>query len=287
VEGRLRILSPHIDGFRSWLQRNGYQPTTIVEVVRLLACWADWLQASGFTLDNIIAGFDASAALFKGSKTIRAPHGAGALFIRYLREQGALPPRLVPASPTKIWPILGAFRTWMRGQRGVADSTLDTYQTSLVDLLKILGDDPKAFTAQAVRAFVLERTKPHSRGRAKTIATSTRAFLRYLVATGQCPTGREYAVPRFANPVAEHKASLAQCRELLVEFIGTVGVLVVGVTVFPRQFFQLGFQLLDQLGLFGGRRMLAALPLITVRFGIERNLNPFPALATHGLGFRF
>jgi integrase/recombinase XerD len=87
----------------------------------------------------------------------------------------------------------------MRGQRGVTDSTLDTYQTTLVDLLKILGDDPKAFTAQAVRAFVLERAKPHSRGRAKTIATSTRAFLRYLVATGQCPAGRDYAVPRFAN----------------------------------------------------------------------------------------
>jgi hypothetical protein len=199
VEGRLCVLSLHIDGFRSWLQRTGYQPTTMVEVVRLLACWADWLQSSGFTLDNIVAGFDASAAVFKGSKTIRGPRGAGALFIRYLREQGALPPPLVPPSPTKIWPILGAFRTWMRGQRGVTDSTLDTYQTSLVDLLKILGDDPKAFTAQAVQAFVLERAKPHSRGRAKTIATSTRAFLRYLVATGQCPTGRDYAVPRFAN----------------------------------------------------------------------------------------
>jgi site-specific recombinase XerD len=87
----------------------------------------------------------------------------------------------------------------MESQRGVTDSTLDTYQTTLVDLLKILGDDPKAFTAQAVRAFVLERAKPHSRGRAKTIATSTRAFLRYLVATGQCPAGRDYAVPRFAN----------------------------------------------------------------------------------------
>jgi site-specific recombinase XerD len=87
----------------------------------------------------------------------------------------------------------------MRGQRGVADSTLDTYQTSLVDLLKALGDDPKAFTAQAVRTFVLERAKPHSRGRAKTIATSTRAFLRYLVATGQCPAGRDHAIPRFAN----------------------------------------------------------------------------------------
>jgi len=199
VEGRLRVFSPHVDGFRSWLQRNGYRPTTIVEVVRLLACWAEWLEAAGFNLHNIVAGFDASAAIFKGSKTIRAPRGAATLFIRYLREQRMLPPLPVLRSPTKRWPILGAFRSWMRTQRGVADSTLDTYQTSLVDLFKALGDDPKAFTAQAVRAFVLERAKPHSRGRANTIATSTRAFLRYLVATGQCPAGRDHAIPRFAN----------------------------------------------------------------------------------------
>jgi site-specific recombinase XerD len=199
VEGRLRFLGAHVDGFRSWLRHNGYRPTTIVELVRLLACWAEWLQAAGFTVDNILAGFDASAAAFKGGKAIQAPRGAGALFIRYLQEQGALPLPPKPPSPMETWPILGAFRTWMRSQRGVTDSTLDTYQTTLVDLLKILGDDPKAFTAQAVRAFVLERAKPHSRGRAKTIATSTRAFLRYLVAIGQCPAGRDYAIPRFAN----------------------------------------------------------------------------------------
>src|SRR4029077_10735663 len=122
----------------------------------------------------------ASAAAFTGGKTIRAPRGAGALFIRYLREQCAVPEPPKPPFPTDTWPILGTFRAWMRDQRGVADSTLDTYQTTLVDLLKTLGDDPKAFTAQAVRAFVLERAKPHSRGRAKTIATSTRAFLRFL-----------------------------------------------------------------------------------------------------------
>jgi integrase/recombinase XerD len=201
VEGRLRFLGAYVDGFRSWLRHNGYRPTTIVELVRLLACWTEWLPAAGFAVDlnNILAGFDASAAAFKGGRTTRAPRGAAGLFIRYLREQGALPlPPKLP-SPTEIWPILGAFRAWMQSQRGVTDSTLDTYQTTLVDLLKVLGGDPKAFTAQTVRAFVLERAKPHSRGRAKTIATSTRAFLRFLVATGQCPVGRDYAVPRFAN----------------------------------------------------------------------------------------
>ena len=199
VDGRLRFLAAHTDGFRSWLHANGYRPTTIVEMMRLLACWADWVQAAGFTLDTILAGFAASAAVFKGRKTAKAPLGAGGLFIRYLQKQGTLPPPSRRPSPTETWPILGAFRAWMRSQRGVANSTLDTYQTTLVDLLKALGDDPKAFTAHAMRAFVLERAKPHSRGRAKSIATATRAFLRFLVATGQCPVGRDYAVPRFAN----------------------------------------------------------------------------------------
>ena len=201
VEVRLRFLGAHIEGFRSWLRRNGYRSTTIVELVRLFACWTEWLPAAGFALDldNILIGFDASAPAFKGDRTRRAPRGAAALLIRYLREQGTLLSPPTPPSATEIWPILGAFRTWMQSQRGVTASTLDTYQTTLVDLLKLLGDDPKAFTAHAVRAFVLERARPHSRGRAKTIATSTRAFLRYLVATGQCPTGRDYAVPRFAN----------------------------------------------------------------------------------------
>jgi integrase/recombinase XerD len=47
VEERLRFLGAHIDGFRSWLRRNGYRPTTIVEVVRLLACWTEWLATVG------------------------------------------------------------------------------------------------------------------------------------------------------------------------------------------------------------------------------------------------
>jgi integrase/recombinase XerD len=99
VEGRLRFLGVHVDGFGSWLRHNGYRPTTIVELVRLLACWAEWLQAAGFALDNILAGFAASAPAFKGGKTTRAPRGAAALFIRYLREQGALPSAPKPPSP--------------------------------------------------------------------------------------------------------------------------------------------------------------------------------------------
>jgi integrase/recombinase XerD len=87
----------------------------------------------------------------------------------------------------------------MREQRGVADSTLDTYQSTLTDLLAMLGDDPAAYTAAAIRGFVLDRARPHGRGRAQCIAVATRAFLRYLVAQGRLPSGRDHAVPSFAS----------------------------------------------------------------------------------------
>ncbi|WP_404548000.1 tyrosine-type recombinase/integrase [Bradyrhizobium diazoefficiens] len=167
-------------------------------MARLLALWADWVRASGFEVETLAAGFAASASVFRGGKTTRAPQGAAALFIAYLREKNVLPPERQP-SLEETWPSLAAFRSWMREQRGVKDATLDTYQAILVDLLGSLGADPTAYTAAAIRGFVLNRARPHGRGRAQGITVATRAYLKYLVATGQCPVGREQAVPGFAN----------------------------------------------------------------------------------------
>lgn len=199
VNDRLRWLAPHIDGFKTWLHQRGYTAATITEVVRLLACWAEWVRRAGFDLGAIQPGFAASAAVFQGSKTARRPQGVALLFIKYLQDQDALPPPERSPRPEETWPVLANFRSWMRDQRGVADSTLDNYQSILVNLLAMLGDDPNAYTAAAVRSFVLDRARLYGRGRAQSIAVATRAFLRYLVATGRCPVGRDYAVPGFAT----------------------------------------------------------------------------------------
>jgi integrase/recombinase XerD len=87
----------------------------------------------------------------------------------------------------------------MRSHRGVAESTLDVYQRTILALLEVLGADAQSYTAHAIRDFVFERARPHGHSRAKLVATATRAFLRYLAVTGQCPAGREYAVPGFTG----------------------------------------------------------------------------------------
>lgn len=198
VEGRLRIAAPHIPPFKAWLRGKGYSPATIEELVRLLACWCDWAAAAGFALDTMAAGFDASTSVFKGGRTQRAQRSAAALFLSYLREEGVLAP--APALPAQSdrWPLLAAFRSFMRDQRGLLESTLDRYEPTLVRFLNALGADPAAYTAQAVRRFVLERARLVGRARAQGIAVETRAFLRFLAATGRCSGGLVHAVPGFA-----------------------------------------------------------------------------------------
>lgn len=185
VEGRLRVVAPHIPAFRAWLAAKGYSPATIVEALRLLACWCDWASAAGFDLDTFEAGLDASASVFTGGKTRRAPRGGASLFLRYLREQEIMSAAALRPAPSDRWPALAAFR----------DSTLDLYERTLVRFLETLGGDPAAYTAHAVRSLVLEQSKSVGRGRAQGIAVATRAYLRFLAATGRCSPGLVHAVP--------------------------------------------------------------------------------------------
>ena len=198
VDVRITWLQPHVNGFKHWLGQRNYSGATIVEVVRLLALWGDWVRAAGFGVETLAVGLNASASVFKGSKTARAPQGAAALFVTYLRECNILLQEQAP-SLEETWPALAAFSRWMREQRGIKDSTLNLYQPVLADLLISLGSDPAAYTAEAIRNFVLVRARPHGRSRARCIAVATRMYLKYLVAMGHCPAGREHAVPSFAN----------------------------------------------------------------------------------------
>lgn len=87
----------------------------------------------------------------------------------------------------------------MQEQRGIKDSTLDLYGHVIAGLLTTLGTNPVDYTPAAIRGFVLERAKGVGRSRMQAIAVATRAYVKYLVAIGQCPVGREWAVPSFAR----------------------------------------------------------------------------------------
>lgn len=208
TRGRLRNgpAAEHIDAFADWLHRQGFTPITINRSLRALAAWTDWLQAAGLTAHELQVGFTQCQAALQIEPRVprcRGPNTnslqAASLLLRFLRERGELPALVPEVRADERWPLLGEFRAWMRQHRGLTESTLDVYQGILADLVAALGDEVRAYTAESLRAFVLERARPHGIERAKSIAVAVRAFLRFLGATGRCPTGMEYAIPGFAS----------------------------------------------------------------------------------------
>jgi integrase/recombinase XerD len=196
----------HIDAFADWLHFNGYKPISITNLLRSLAGWTDWMLAAGFTAQALVPGLEACKVAMQGEQRVlyrRGPNHhsltAAAVFIRFLQHQGELPLPVTPPSATDLWPMLGEFRSWMRKHRGLTETTLDVYQGILVGFLEALGDDARAYSAEALRAFVLDRARPHGIYRAKSIVVAVRSIVRFLGATGRCPAGLEQAIPGFAS----------------------------------------------------------------------------------------
>ena len=208
TQQRLRsgAAADHIDDFADWLHRHGYRPVTIDTMLRSLAGWTDWMQAAGFTAHDLLEGFTSCAAELQAHRRVRHCRGpndhsltAAALFIRFLRGLGVLPPLAVPPSPADRWPVIGEFRSWMHQHRGLTETSLDVYQAIIVEFLAAYSGDPHRYAAEVLRSFVLERARRHGICRAKTVVVAMRAFLRFLSATGQCSPGMQYSIPGFAS----------------------------------------------------------------------------------------
>jgi integrase/recombinase XerD len=205
---RLRIgpAADHVDAFTDWLHLHGYKPVSIRNRLISLAAWTDWMRAKGFTAQDLLPGFEACKLTVGKRQRVRYSRGpnqhsvaAASLFIRFLRQQGKIPPLATPSSPAERWPVLGEFRLWMHAHRGLTETTLDVYQGILVGLLDSVGDNPDSYSAEALRTFVLNRAHPHGIERAKSIVVAVRSFARFLGVTGRCPPGMEHAIPSFAS----------------------------------------------------------------------------------------
>lgn len=196
----------HVDDFADWLHRRGYRPSPVTQRLMSLAGWTDWMQTMGFTAERLAEGYSACVLALADEEWIPYRGGpkrdsliAARLLIRFLCEEGLMLPPSGTVSPLDTWPILREYRSWARVHRGLADSTLDVRQGILVDLLRAVGDDCAAYTAEALRAFVLERARPHGVGRGKTIVSAVRSFVRFLSMTGRCSSGLEHGIPDFAG----------------------------------------------------------------------------------------
>ena len=87
----------------------------------------------------------------------------------------------------------------MHTQRGVTETTLNSYRPALCRLLNALGEHPEHYTAKQLRGFVLDRTRGHRTSQARTTVTVLRMFLRCLIVQGRCAPDLLFAIPTIAG----------------------------------------------------------------------------------------
>jgi integrase/recombinase XerD len=196
----------YVDAFADWMCAEGYSPSYVDLICQCLATWSDWVRQSGPVGGDLVGCFHAyGEALSKegrlryGSGQLRMPLHVASVFIKYLRDSGAIAPAPREPSALETWPILRDYHSWAIDQCGLVESSVRLYEIIISDFLAAIGDEPATYTAKNLRAFVLERARPHGPSRAASITVSVRSFLRFLASMGCCREGLVHAIPSFAS----------------------------------------------------------------------------------------
>lgn len=196
----------YLDSFAAALGGAGYKPTTIQRYLRSAAHLGYWQQGRArplTALDEVSIGEfkqHLHACHCEWFKRVNEHDLRGArAFLRHLQEVAVIPAAECAGTVARMPPLFVGFCEWMRQHHGIRDTTLNTYRRTIVDALHALGGDPRHFEAAGLRAFVLDRASRHGKCQAKVVITALRAFIRYLIAQGQCQVGLDAAIPTIAG----------------------------------------------------------------------------------------
>jgi integrase/recombinase XerD len=200
-------LAVQLDPFVEYLLGAGYARSTVRTYLSSVQHFAAWTSAQAIDLGEVdgctVADF---ARHLRRCRCIGPYHRkrAGSCetvltavrhFLKHLRRVGV-------ARPASLWPKSQAileFVDWMRKRRGTCDTTLKGYCRHVGRLLSAVGDDPRRVDARSLRLFVLRESRRHGVPHSSSVVSALRAFVRFLIATGQCPSNLDGAVPVVAG----------------------------------------------------------------------------------------
>jgi len=185
------------------LFRSGYHQQVARVHLQSIAHFGVWIELEGRRLETIneqtLAAFERhrSTCTCPGTSRNRARHVLSCVrrFLQYLRERGIV---RVEARPHPARWVQGFLR-WMHVERGVVESTLTSYGSYAGDLVRVLGDDPRTYTARGLRDFVEQRCRHYRRNSSRMVVAAVRMFVRYLAVEGQCRPALAHALTPLAN----------------------------------------------------------------------------------------
>ena len=201
-------LAPYAHGFAEELERLGYTAGSAEHQLRLLAALSRWLaeqDRDGPVGLQDIAAF-VRARREAGRRPYRSMAGVSTL-IGYLSGM-RLVTKLPPAGGGDVSPVeelLGRYRRYLVGERGLFASTVRVYISAVRPLLESRaadagGLDLATLSAQEVTDFLLEVCRHRRPGTGQSTATALRSLLRFLhVVEGVVGPSLADAVPSVAS----------------------------------------------------------------------------------------
>jgi site-specific recombinase XerD len=203
MSGRRRkagLLGPQVEGYRAWLEQRGYTPGTIRNMLNDLGQVGQWLSAEGLGARQVSEELMAAFLTARREAGQRRVPGIRAMapLLSYLREVEVAP--AAKPSLTPLGSLLGQYRSWLVGERGLAATTVRRYENTARRFLQDQASademfEPAALTGVDINAFLLRECGRVSAGSAKGRVAELRSILRFLYVQGITPLPLGTAVP--------------------------------------------------------------------------------------------
>lgn len=197
-------LEPYAPGFAEELLGQGYARSSAAKHVCFIAHLDRWMAAEGVGLEGLsssVIGRYLAQRRVAGYREYRSVEALRPL-LDYLAPLGVLPVASEVA-PGPVEELLGRFREYLLGERGLTPGTVRGYVDGVRPFVvtRLRGEvlDLAGITAGDVTGFVLAACPGRAAGTAKLIVCALRSVLRWLHLTGQVPAALAAAVPSVAG----------------------------------------------------------------------------------------
>ncbi len=208
---------PYLDDFTDWLAEKRFTRTTVQLYLFGIPPLGQWLVSNAISVPDF-DNHSLTAFRRERGEVGKLYHSNGrklkAAFIGAHRFQEFLVARNIVAKPSSLLPVsplLSEFEQWMSVHRGLRKSTLSSYARYIKKFIATLGHEPETYDASGIRDYFQDYARRSNVPSMRLAATSIRAFLIYLVASGRCDSTLSGVVPTIAewrlSPLPRYLAS--------------------------------------------------------------------------------
>jgi site-specific recombinase XerD len=202
---RASLFGAHLDSFVATLSGWGYGSTTVLNRLRLLRSFDQWLRQRSLVLVDLreavvnlfLAERRDNGRLQNGqAKTIRQ-------FLDHLRARGVVQPPEPATDESPLATLIRQYENYLKKERGLAPKSIAHYrhfaQRFLVERFEDAPILIRDLVPDDISCFFLRHTRSGSPTVAKIMVAGMRSFLRFLFLTGQTEsdlTGAVLTVPQ-------------------------------------------------------------------------------------------